>query len=87
MIKVQTRIVCMHCDKPIEPERGVIIAGNVYMVGRDYKSRGGLIGGVDPDTGLIDTSEKALHHGCLAEICNPVMQKMGQVPQPRNHDE
>ena len=70
-LKTQVRIICGHCNRPIEPEQGVIIAGNVYMVGDDHKSRGGLIGGVDPDTGLIDTSEKACHRDCLMEIIDP----------------
>ena len=66
MIKSETRIVCEDCGIFIEPAKGKIVQGNIYMV--DGDSRGGLLGGGNPEymaTPLKDIEMFAYCDGCF----------------------
>lgn len=69
-VKVVQRILCMDCDRPIEPLTGIIIQGNVYGVDADTSSRGGVIGNAFPTDSFTidDVDEVALHLSCLVGI-------------------
>jgi len=81
-MKIQNRIICECCYKPINPRDGVIIQGNVYMINDDINDRGGLIGNAFPinekdltaSIKLIDLpsviKEYAYHHECLLTFLN-----------------
>lgn len=55
-----TKLVCCECDKPIEPEQGKIIEGNIYQVKERIDDRGGLVGN--------NIIYKGINNGYIAEV-------------------
>ncbi|MHA2085916.1 MAG: hypothetical protein ACXABD_19405 [Candidatus Thorarchaeota archaeon] len=80
--RVVRRFLCDGCDKPIEPEKGVIVQGNIYMVEDNPACGGGLVGNNFPesdDCGTIvadDIKESVFHHVCLLKV----IQGMAEAP-------
>ena len=73
-IKIIQRLQCEDCRKPIEPGFGIIIQGNIYMVGNDVAERGGIVGPNfpierDPDAkfSLAEIGESAYHWICIRD--------------------
>jgi hypothetical protein len=69
--RIVQRFLCDGCDRPIEPEKGVIVQGNIYMVDDNPEHRDGLVGNNFPepdDRGTIvadDIKESVFHYVCL----------------------
>lgn len=79
MLKTVTQIICNECGRPIEPLKGFIIQGNIYVVTADTYERAGLIGNAFPEpsedgTIMVDgIGEVAYHKDCLYSIINPAI--------------
>lgn len=55
-----TRPLCFVCGGPIDPQQGIYIHGNIYVVTDDPDSRPGILGSTK-----VEEEEHAFHSGCL----------------------
>lgn len=68
-----TKLICTNCHCEIEPEKGKIVQGNIYMIDEDIEKRGGLIGGgnvIENNTPFVEVRENAFCDRCLKELLN-----------------
>lgn len=47
-MKTVEYFICDACEKPIEPNKGKIVQGNIYVVGERLSYRGGIVGNSFP---------------------------------------
>lgn len=75
-MKVVQRLVCSGCQNPIQPYDGVIVQGNVYVIGEDIEGRGGIIGNNFPnksDFSIDDINEVSYCKSCFIKVVDSAM--------------
>ena len=68
MMEIVQSFKCKACGELIEPNKGKIVQGNIYMVGEKIYERGGLLGGSNYyDMNFKSVSEVAYCDKCFLE--------------------